>query len=192
MTKNWPEATWLPVFFSAHEAIPACVPIESSAKCVADVHAVLGEGPVWVRRESALFWVDIKGLKIFRLDAVANLPNGRRRCAWDRWRRARAAGSSAAPRTASPRSIPRQGASTFSSTPRRTAPATASTTASSIGRAASGRARWTMGSGRIAAPSTGSTMTLAGMRWTAAIKSPMAQRSAPMARSCTTTIRRGS
>jgi D-xylonolactonase len=49
------------------------VPIESSAKCVADVHAVLGEGPVWVRRESALFWVDIKGLKIFRLDVRGKL-----------------------------------------------------------------------------------------------------------------------
>ena len=37
-------------------------------KCVADVGAVLGEGPVWVPRESALYWVDIKGHKIFRLD----------------------------------------------------------------------------------------------------------------------------
>ncbi len=49
------------------------MPIELSAKCVADVHAVLGEGPVWVRRESALFWVDIKGLKIFRLDVRGKL-----------------------------------------------------------------------------------------------------------------------
>lgn len=49
------------------------MPIKSSAKCVADVHAVLGEGPVWVRRESALFWVDIKGLKIFRLDVRGKL-----------------------------------------------------------------------------------------------------------------------
>jgi D-xylonolactonase len=37
--------------------------------CVADVGAVLGEGPVWVVREQALYWVDIKGRKIFRLDA---------------------------------------------------------------------------------------------------------------------------
>lgn len=35
--------------------------------CVADVRAVLGEGPVWVERERALYWVDIKGRKIFRL-----------------------------------------------------------------------------------------------------------------------------
>ena len=35
--------------------------------CIADVHAVLGEGPVWVAREAALYWLDIKGLKIFRL-----------------------------------------------------------------------------------------------------------------------------
>jgi sugar lactone lactonase YvrE len=40
---------------------------ESNIRCVADVHAVLGEGPVWVERESALYWVDIKGRKIFRL-----------------------------------------------------------------------------------------------------------------------------
>jgi xylono-1,5-lactonase len=36
------------------------------AECVADVHAVLGEGPVWVAREAALYWVDIKGYKVFR------------------------------------------------------------------------------------------------------------------------------
>jgi D-xylonolactonase len=42
---------------------------DSSLRCVADVHAVLGEGPVWVERERALYWLDIKGLKIFRLDA---------------------------------------------------------------------------------------------------------------------------
>lgn len=41
--------------------------------CIADVKAVLGEGPVWVEREQALYWVDIKGLKIFRLDNVGNL-----------------------------------------------------------------------------------------------------------------------
>ena len=35
---------------------------------VADVGAILGEGPVWVEAEQALYWVDIKGLKIFRLD----------------------------------------------------------------------------------------------------------------------------
>jgi sugar lactone lactonase YvrE len=28
---------------------------------------VLGEGPVWVAREAALYWLDIKGRKIFRL-----------------------------------------------------------------------------------------------------------------------------
>ena len=41
---------------------------ESNVECVADVHAVLGEGPVWVEREAALYWVDIKGRKIFRID----------------------------------------------------------------------------------------------------------------------------
>jgi D-xylonolactonase len=43
------------------------MPVDSEPRCVADVHAVLGEGPVWVVRERALYWVDIKGRKIFRL-----------------------------------------------------------------------------------------------------------------------------
>lgn len=42
---------------------------ESNVQCVADVHAVLGEGPVWVERETALYWLDIKGKKIFRRDS---------------------------------------------------------------------------------------------------------------------------
>ena len=45
------------------------MPVESPVQCVADVHAVLGEGPVWVARETALYWLDIKGRKIFRLDS---------------------------------------------------------------------------------------------------------------------------
>lgn len=40
---------------------------DSELTCVANVHAVLGEGPVWVARETALYWVDIEGRKIFRL-----------------------------------------------------------------------------------------------------------------------------
>jgi sugar lactone lactonase YvrE len=40
---------------------------DSAPHCVADVHAVLGEGPVWVTREEALYWLDIKGRIIFRL-----------------------------------------------------------------------------------------------------------------------------
>jgi len=44
------------------------MPADSNLHCVADVHALLGEGPVWVAREAALYWVDIKALKIFRLD----------------------------------------------------------------------------------------------------------------------------
>lgn len=35
---------------------------------VANVKAVLGEGPVWVERDVALYWVDIKGRRLFRLD----------------------------------------------------------------------------------------------------------------------------
>lgn len=44
--------------------MPGQIPVT----CVADVHAVLGEGPVWVAREQALYWLDIKGRKIFRID----------------------------------------------------------------------------------------------------------------------------
>ena len=46
---------------------------ESDLRCVADVHAVLGEGPVWVEREAALYWLDIKGRKIFRIDERGGL-----------------------------------------------------------------------------------------------------------------------
>lgn len=41
---------------------------DGSPRCVADCKAVLGEGPVWVARDQALYWVDIKGSKIFRRD----------------------------------------------------------------------------------------------------------------------------
>lgn len=34
--------------------------------CVADCKALLGEGPVWVEREQALYWLDIRGRRIFR------------------------------------------------------------------------------------------------------------------------------
>jgi sugar lactone lactonase YvrE len=43
------------------------MPQQPLVHCVADVHAVLGEGPVWVTREAALYWLDIKGRTIFRL-----------------------------------------------------------------------------------------------------------------------------
>jgi sugar lactone lactonase YvrE len=39
----------------------------SEISCVADVRAILGEGPVWVAAEQALYWVDINGRKVFRL-----------------------------------------------------------------------------------------------------------------------------
>lgn len=35
-------------------------------RCIADVKAVLGEGPVWVEREQALYWVDIPEKRLFR------------------------------------------------------------------------------------------------------------------------------
>ena len=32
---------------------------DSTVRCVADVHATLGEGPAWVAREEALYWAEI-------------------------------------------------------------------------------------------------------------------------------------
>ena len=49
------------------------MPADSLPKLVADVHALLGEGPLWVARQQALYWVDIKGRKIFRLSADGRL-----------------------------------------------------------------------------------------------------------------------
>jgi xylono-1,5-lactonase len=46
---------------------------ESDPRCIADVHAVLGEGPVWVARENALYWLDIKGRKVFRRDEAGEV-----------------------------------------------------------------------------------------------------------------------
>lgn len=45
------------------------MPDQPQVECVADVKAVLGEGPVWVVGEAAVYWVDIRGKKIFRLGA---------------------------------------------------------------------------------------------------------------------------
>ena len=41
--------------------------------CVADVKSILGEGPVWVTQESALYWVDINGRRIFRRDKTGSV-----------------------------------------------------------------------------------------------------------------------
>jgi sugar lactone lactonase YvrE len=40
---------------------------EADIICVANVKATLGEGPIWVAAEQALYWVDIQGRKVFRL-----------------------------------------------------------------------------------------------------------------------------
>lgn len=37
-----------------------------TVECIAAVGAVLGEGPIWDSRDQALWWVDIKGRKLFR------------------------------------------------------------------------------------------------------------------------------
>ena len=38
-----------------------------SVRCACDSPSVLGEGPVWVARENAVYWVDIKGKAVHRL-----------------------------------------------------------------------------------------------------------------------------
>jgi sugar lactone lactonase YvrE len=42
--------------------------VHETVRCIADVRANVGEGPVWVQREAALYWVDNKGRKVFRRD----------------------------------------------------------------------------------------------------------------------------
>ena len=42
------------------------MPERKTPVCIADVKALLGEGPVWMPGEAALYWVDIKGRRIFR------------------------------------------------------------------------------------------------------------------------------
>lgn len=51
------------------------MPDQPQVVCVADVKAVLGEGPVWVPGENALYWVDINGRRIFRLAEDGSLSN---------------------------------------------------------------------------------------------------------------------
>lgn len=51
--------------------------------CIADVKAVLGEGPVWVEREQAVYWVDIPEKRIFRwseADGVRTIEPGLNVC----------------------------------------------------------------------------------------------------------------
>ena len=42
----------------------------SELSCIADVGAVLGEGPVWAESEQALYWVDIGERRLFRWSAA--------------------------------------------------------------------------------------------------------------------------
>lgn len=52
------------------------------ASCI-DVGAVLGEGPVWVEREQALYWVDIPEKRVFRwseADGVRRIDTGAHIC----------------------------------------------------------------------------------------------------------------
>lgn len=51
-----------------------------AVECLADVRATLGEGPVWVAAEAALYWVDIPARQVFRWSQAGGL----RRIAVDR------------------------------------------------------------------------------------------------------------
>jgi sugar lactone lactonase YvrE len=41
--------------------------LQRNIRCIADVGANVGEGPVWVERDAALYWVDNNGQRVFRL-----------------------------------------------------------------------------------------------------------------------------
>jgi L-arabinonolactonase len=43
----------------------------SEIRCVADVRAEVGEGPAWDDRAGVLWWVDIKGQRLFRFDPTS-------------------------------------------------------------------------------------------------------------------------
>jgi sugar lactone lactonase YvrE len=46
---------------------------KQKVRCVSDVGANVGEGPVWVEREQSLYWVDNKGRRVFRMSGDAKL-----------------------------------------------------------------------------------------------------------------------
>lgn len=41
--------------------------VTGSVRCACDSPSILGEGPLWVARENAVYWVDIKGKALHRL-----------------------------------------------------------------------------------------------------------------------------
>jgi L-arabinonolactonase len=43
----------------------------SEVRCVASVRAEVGEGPVWDDRAGVLWWVDVKGQRLFRFDPAS-------------------------------------------------------------------------------------------------------------------------
>lgn len=49
------------------------MPITETLRCVHAAGAILGEGPVWVGREQALYWTDIQGKRIYRFDPASEL-----------------------------------------------------------------------------------------------------------------------
>ena len=67
------------------------------AEHVCTVGAELGEGPVWVEREAALWFVDIKARRAHRWHpASGSTASGQRRSSRGSWRRCAAAASSSA------------------------------------------------------------------------------------------------
>ena len=56
---------------------------DKDASCIGEVGAVLAEGPVWVEREDALYWVDILERRVFRwseADGVRRIETGTHIC----------------------------------------------------------------------------------------------------------------
>ncbi len=55
----------------------------ATAACIADCKNVLGEGPVWVAAEQALYWVDIESQRLFRYSedqGTTEYPTGLQLC----------------------------------------------------------------------------------------------------------------
>ncbi len=53
-------------------ALPAFARADETPRAVTGPGMILGEGPIWSARDNALYWVDIRGKKLFRLNFSDN------------------------------------------------------------------------------------------------------------------------
>ena len=52
----------------AAASLPALARADATPRAVTPPGMILGEGPIWSARDNALYWVDIRGKKIHRLN----------------------------------------------------------------------------------------------------------------------------